>query len=74
MKQEARNEKEGRSCNSFSLCAITLTLINTPPSLKKVTPGAERSGHFIIVTGNILRVRGGKRQALTWQEEMYVAM
>ena len=53
-----RNEREGNdkrtsaSGNKFSFCAITLTLINTPTSLKKVTSGRRGySGHFIIMTG-----------------------
>ena len=59
-KKEGSDKRRSAECggNKFSFCAITLTLINTPPSLKKVTSGAERAWWSLHHRDrNILRVR-----------------
>ena len=53
-----RNEKEDNdkvtSGNTFPFCAITLTLINTPPSLKKRTQAARgySAAQSVVVTSS----------------------
>ena len=58
MSEMPRNEKEDNdkvtSGNTFPFCAITLTLINTPPSLKKLTQAARgySAAQSVVVTSS----------------------